>query len=329
MPIRQALAFALKVLISGLVLWAVTRSIDFAAVTGSMRMASPLLLALGLLCTVSSLLIAGLRWWVVLQGIGQHSRPMVSISLFWIGFFLSQILPSAVGDGLRVWLAVQSGDRLQPTVNSVIIERASMLLALVFIVAALQPLLVQRIGVFGYGWFPASAALAGALGLIALLAADRFTARWPGLKLLQAVGALSFDARRLACSRWAVPLVLLTLLAHLNLVVSAAFIGAALGLPMSVLDYALFMPLVIVATVIPISVSGWGLREGLLLVLLGRIGISEHDALAFSLLIGFFAAISSLPGLPLWWALRRKQPLARSANSTKPAACFRWSRSAR
>ena len=236
---------------------------------------------------------------------------MTAISLFWIGTFLSQILPSAVGDGLRVWLAVQRGDRLQPTVNSVIIERVSMLLALVFMIAALQPLLIRRIGVIGYGWFPAAAAAAGVLGLIALLIAHRFTARWPGPKLLQAVGALSSDARRLAQSRWAAPLLLLTLLSHVNVVASAAFIGAALGLPMSILDYVLIVPLVIVATVIPVSISGWGLREGLLLVLLGRIGISEHDALAFSLLIGFFAAISSLPGLPLWWALGRTKPAAR------------------
>jgi uncharacterized membrane protein YbhN (UPF0104 family) len=59
--------------------------------------------------------------------------------------------------------------------------------------------------------------------------------------------------------------------------------------------------------VLPISVGGWGVREGVLVALLGAMGISADRALAFSLMFGLAAAVSSLPAIIIWWRLGTRE----------------------
>ena len=53
--------------------------------------------------------------------------------------------------------------------------------------------------------------------------------------------------------------------------------------------------------IVPISFSGWGVREGVLVALLGTVSIPAQSALAFSLLFGACIAVSSPPGFAVWW----------------------------
>ena len=53
--------------------------------------------------------------------------------------------------------------------------------------------------------------------------------------------------------------------------------------------------LVVLITMIPISISGMGLREGSFIFILGTYGVGEETAFAYSLLI--FAVTRIFPGL--------------------------------
>ena len=57
------------------------------------------------------------------------------------------------------------------------------------------------------------------------------------------------------------------------------------------------MPPALVLTVIPISVAGWGVREGALIGLFSLIGADKTAVLMMSLLYGLTLIIVSLPGL--------------------------------
>jgi hypothetical protein len=52
--------------------------------------------------------------------------------------------------------------------------------------------------------------------------------------------------------------------------------------------------------VVPISISGWGLRELAVVSLLGHHGIAPERALLFSVCFGLTLAIASLPGAVAW-----------------------------
>jgi hypothetical protein len=54
------------------------------------------------------------------------------------------------------------------------------------------------------------------------------------------------------------------------------------------------------AAAIPISLGGWGLREGALAFLFGIDGVSAHTAFTISLVFGASLAIASAPGALLF-----------------------------
>jgi hypothetical protein len=51
---------------------------------------------------------------------------------------------------------------------------------------------------------------------------------------------------------------------------------------------------------LPISIGGWGVREGAMVVALHGFGISAEDALLPSVLFGLCAVAATLPGGILW-----------------------------
>jgi hypothetical protein len=67
-----------------------------------------------------------------------------------------------------------------------------------------------------------------------------------------------------------------------------------LELPFSLI--AVTVPLVLVLTLVPVSVAGFGVREGGFAVLLGTAGVSATDATLLSLTTVVVMACASLPG---------------------------------
>jgi glycosyltransferase 2 family protein len=57
------------------------------------------------------------------------------------------------------------------------------------------------------------------------------------------------------------------------------------------------------ASMMPVSIGGWGLRETAMVYSLGLIGIAPEQALLLSVLIGLLNIVISLPGGVLWLIL--------------------------
>ena len=72
-------------------------------------------------------------------------------------------------------------------------------------------------------------------------------------------------------------------------------LGRGLGLDVSLPAMAWVRSVVVLFTVLPISIGGLGVREGVLVLVLGSYGVASSDALALSILV--FAATILAPGL--------------------------------
>ena len=57
---------------------------------------------------------------------------------------------------------------------------------------------------------------------------------------------------------------------------------------------------------IPLSIAGWGVREGAAVYLLTYVGIGMEDALALSILLGLVTLLVALPGGLAWLCYRRE-----------------------
>ena len=100
------------------------------------------------------------------------------------------------------------------------------------------------------------------------------------------------------------------------MVVSALMAARALGMPAGVGPTALlaFVPAVLIAQVLPISISGLGVREALFALFLHPLGVPRGQAIALGLLLYLLNLLVSLLGAPAF-AMGRKEQAAAPAGS--------------
>jgi glycosyltransferase 2 family protein len=298
---------------AALVLAGVAYAIGSAAHPAAVQCLHLLSVPLALLALLPALLIpvlGGLRWWIVLRGGGLRPGKAGDLAmLFSVSGVVGQILPSIASDGLRGLLAIRRGYRPNDVLHSIVLERAMMVLALLVLLVATEPLLTERIGRPSTVWLSPMLLGTGVGSFVALLLADRFglgcwlTPPW--------VQALAVTARRLTLSRWGVAGFAISLASNLNFVVAAALLSRTLGLPITLPDCLAVIPLATLATALPISLGGWGVREGTLVVLFGTMGVPLGGALLLSLSYGLYSALSGLPGFAAWCLTpnKHRQPL--------------------
>jgi glycosyltransferase 2 family protein len=83
------------------------------------------------------------------------------------------------------------------------------------------------------------------------------------------------------------------------------------------LGCALLVPAVLEIAMLPIAISGWGLREGAAVIAFGTLGLPANQALGCSLAFGLLNVAVGLVGGALWLADRREMT-ALSINSDHP-----------
>ncbi len=79
--------------------------------------------------------------------------------------------------------------------------------------------------------------------------------------------------------------------------IMVVWVGAlAVGIDVPLTAYFVVVPAVIFAMLLPISMSGWGVREAMFAALLPMYGADRETVLAMSVLIGICSVLSTLPG---------------------------------
>jgi hypothetical protein len=89
----------------------------------------------------------------------------------------------------------------------------------------------------------------------------------------------------------------------LNVVILYA-LALGLSIDVTLWQCLLLTPPVLFLSMLPVSVSGWGVREGAMIVALGLVGVSSARSVALSVSFGLSLIAISLPGA-LLWLLRR------------------------
>ena len=280
---------------------------DLQGVGAAVVTMSPSGLALAACSFLLIPLWGGVRWWAALRALDRDARIFPLTVIFSVAMMLAQVLPTVAGDGLRALLAVRRGHTMQTTLHSILLERVLMLLALLGIALVCEPLFAARVALGPAEWLLPALFLGGLTGVTVLMLADRVGGPLARLRVFRFVRDLSADTRKLVLSPWGVTLLGAGIASNLSFVLMATLLSRAMGLSASVADFLAFMPLVILASILPISLGGWGVREGILVALLGAVGVPSGQALALSLLFGGGNMVAALPGTAVWWFLRQRR----------------------
>jgi glycosyltransferase 2 family protein len=250
----------------------------------------------------ASLFVIGLRWSAILEALGHSVGAVTTIPLVFVGQFFSQMLPSGVGgDVARAWLARGRGVRLSAAISSVAVDRISGLISLLIIGTAGLPELYRvdhaQIAFAGISLV----LLAGYCGCGLIFALDRLP---KGLHRFTAVRALSHIAKDVRATvlrpKVAFQVMGYSFVIQSAIVVVVFILARGLAIQVSMLSCLLVVTLSNLLQALPISIAGWGLREGTFVTGFGLFGMAQSDALALSLVFGLIVLLTSLPGSVIW-----------------------------
>ena len=293
-----SLKLAVSALLIGFIAWNFDIQDSYGRLT-NLRLSYVLLalLVLGILLFNNTL-----RWRTVLRAIKADLSFWTSFRLLYIGLFFNQTLPSSVGgDAVRMYLARREGLSLTGAINGVMLERVATVSGLIMLVVLTQPLLLARVGDNTAKLvFPILAVLA-VTGIIILMLLDRFPEKFQRLQIVKGIANLAIDTKRLFLSPGrAILAVGLGVTGNILIALATYCLGHALRIDVNLLDCLVLMPPVILITTIPISIAGWGLREGAMVAAFAFVGVSEGDAFVMSVLFGLVGILVSLPGGVIW-----------------------------
>ena len=308
---RGLIVTAAKAAVAVSVLWLLLREVDMRALSALLIEASKLLLLFGVLLNVGTVLIAGLRWKLLVRAAGVPLRWRDLTCIAFIGQFFATFLPGPVGDDLTrmVYVARIAGPNTPVALSSVVLDRLIGLSVILLLTLFVTPWHYELLASHPQTALFAGGLVAGGI-VVATAAAVFFTvpSRW-----LHASGAAFM--RLVPAGHWRLQLgrfvaayvdhrrtIALVVLAALSVqvVLCAVFWvgGMAVGIHLGPAVWFGFVPVVLAANALPITIAGLGIREYLVVLFLGVLGnVSQEQALAASLAVfGMMLATNMLGG---------------------------------
>ncbi|NKB19123.1 MAG: flippase-like domain-containing protein [Alphaproteobacteria bacterium] len=252
-----------------------------------------------------AIVFAAWRWQIIVRALGASLQFRTVFSLVWIGMFFNQALPSNLGgDAVRIWIFYRQDGVLKRAIGSVLLDRVAALVGLALLALLTFPLAAQFIDDTAILAILAFLVTIIFVGLLALLWLDRFMVLFRRLlpsRLYLSITSLAEDSRIVLAPHRFGPHVLGLSIANQILMVLVMFaLAKGLSIDVELLALLVLIPPVILASLLPISFAGWGIREGAMIAMLGTVSVPPENALVLSVAFGFLTLIMSLPGACVW-----------------------------
>lgn len=300
---RGFLLLAARILVSAALLYFAFRGINFAAIQSRLSQISVGWFLLAVLATVFQIFLGALRWREISARCSAPLGTGQALRYNMIGAFFNQALPSTIGgDAMRLWLVRQTGAGWRSATYSVLVDRAIGLIALALIVVVSLPwsydLIANARGRLALLLVDVGAISAG-LGFLVLGMLP-----WPWLKTfwpLRHIHACSVIANQVIFNRNSGPkVVVLSLLIHVTAVVIAWCAVRSIAAPAAFEQLFMLIPPIMLITMLPISIAGWGVREATMMVAFGYAGLAQTDGTVVSLLFGASSFVVGAIGGLVW-----------------------------
>jgi glycosyltransferase 2 family protein len=304
---RGAASLWVRLFVSVAILGYIAAGLDVAAAAHAVLTIDRRYLAAVLVLVALDRLVMIHRWLLLLRSSHETIGTAQAARVFLISSFVGSFLPAGVGgDAARAYGLSRITDASDEAVASVLVDR---------LLGVLSLLVMGLVGLVawtprgGLDWrVPVGAAIV-ALACAVPFWIDRLMS-WIPASLLRTRIAQLAQRVGLAVSRYrGRGLVLANVMAwsvavQLLRISQAYLLGLGLGIGVPFRYYLLFMPLGLLMLLLPVSISGFGLPQGVIVWLLRPMGVPEEQSFALSTLIVLTGLAGNLPGLWLW--LRRR-----------------------
>lgn len=294
----DAIKLLIRIVVTSSIFVLILRSIDVQQVWATLKQVKLDMLAIAILVQFISTTMSAYRWQLIMHNLRFGQSFLFYWRSYFKAMFFNQGLPTSIGgDALRVLDVANRGFRKRDVLYGVILDRVSGLAALMLLNLLayifnpeLLPLQVYHVTLI--------LVIIGTVAVIfiASLKYLHWLDNYPQLAIVKAISARLHQAFLYNRMLLLASSLLIPLLAILVFFI----IGWALDLRYDPMTYFIIVPPAIYLTIIPISMAGWGVREGVLVGLFSLIGADKPTVLAMSIIYGFTLIIISLPGLIIY-----------------------------
>ncbi len=285
-------------------------------------------LALAILLVVVDRSLMASRWVILLRALEPGTRPPLwpVIRIFFVSTFVGTFLPSVGGDVVRAWNLARLEVNAAQSAASVFMDRllgviSILLLGLVSLVLAGRTFangsVLLPLGVAALVSAASAAVIFSERAAQSLLALTRVV---PGARVRQ-IGARLIDAVRRYATHHAnlAEALAASVVVQVLRVVQAFCLGSAIHVTAGPAVYFVFIPLILLIMLVPVTVNGLGTSQVAFVWFFGQVGVAAPDAFALSVLFVALGIVGNLPGGVLYALGRRAGvPAAAPANPARP-----------
>jgi len=250
------------------------------------------------------LLISAVRWQILVKAQGDTVPLPFLVKSYLVGNFFNTILPSRIGgDVVRIWDGSRYSKTLLKSSAIILVERLTgiiILLLFAFGSALFRLDMAQKVPVIWVSLIIGFSGL-GAILLFFTPLIEKIINKIPSKGFLKKIiqktiefrsTIIFYKTKKTALFKafiWA-------FLLQANVILHFFLIGKALHLDIKFIDYLVFIPIVMIIQLIPITINGLGLREGAYIEIFEFYGIAPESAFSFALIDVAFMLIIGVIG---------------------------------
>lgn len=296
---RKTLRYLLKALVS------ISLMVLIIHFTGAERIAAHLaalslpLFLLAVLIENAGVMVSAKKWHLLLSMKGAPVSFLTAWKYYYVGTFFNAFFPTTVGgDAVKAYGLSRLIPRKEDAFSSAVMDRLTGLAAVLMIGSLAM--------VAGWPVIPRTALLLSAvillppLALLLLVFGTDVLGWLLRTSLVQKLGRIALFSEQVYVSlrtyrhsgRRLLPVMVISLTYHVLLVFNNYLLSLALGLDIPLYYFFIFIPIAEILVFLPVTIQGFGVREGTYVTLFSAIGVGSGPAFA----LGFSDQLVKLTG---------------------------------
>lgn len=296
----------LKLVITIAIFYFIFQYIDFEHLIAILAKSHGGLILIAFLMQLASTYLAAYRWRLIMKLLVFKEPVSFYVKSYFKGTFFNQVLPGSIGgDAVRIIELTSLGYDKKDAFYGIFVDRVIGLVGLL--------VLVLFSNFIFYGTFPVwlfqlinLVAFGGIAGFVLMMNLHHFVflEKYKFLDLFYRLGKrlnALYNSKLILLEHIGVSVIV-----HFFTVVAIYFLALSVDVHLPFYVYLIAIPPIFLLTIVPISLAGWGVREGAMVGILMLVGAIEAKVLAISILYGILLILASLPGAYFWVKNKKK-----------------------
>ena len=322
---QKYLKLLFQIIITLLIFWWIVKNISLLDLWHTILLTNKWLLSLSGLLGIYCVIVSAQQWQVLLKGTGYNVKISILTSLYLVGITFNQFLPTGLGgDVVKVALLRRITLTGTTSARSVVAARLTgfvgMLLAALVVAALRFPLfrldMLTLLVCMAISYF---LVLAIVFHPVTVLLSERAVKRFPRLKLNKIYEVQKAISDYRSNMRALLSAVGVGMFFWICTIINHYILARAVGIDISLWYFFVFIPIALTLSMVPISVNGFGVREGMFALLFSTAHVPISLAVTLALLMDIEAILLAVVGGVLFLLKERflpKTSLSVSALST-------------